>query len=101
MRRARVPLMIAPGKTIASPTARYLVQSERGRGGFGIAWRATRQADGQAVVLKELRLDRLKDWKAMQLFEREAKVMSELSHPGKHHGDTGTIGGLNDFVVTP
>lgn len=33
-------------------------------------------------MLKELRLDRLTDWKAMQLFEREARVMSELSHPG-------------------
>lgn len=74
--------MIAAGKTIASPRARYLVQSERGRGGFGIAWRATRQADGRAVVLKELRLDRLADWKAMQLFEREAQVLAELSHPG-------------------
>ncbi len=74
--------MIAAGKTIASPRARYLVQSERGRGGFGIAWRATRQSDGAAVVLKELRLDRIADWKAMQLFEREAHVMSELSHPG-------------------
>ena len=72
--------MIAPGKTISSPNARYLVQAERGRGGFGIAWRATRQVDGRAVVLKELRLDRLADWKAMQLFEREAQVMSELSH---------------------
>jgi serine/threonine protein kinase len=38
--------------------------------------------DGHAVVLKELRLDRLADWKAMQLFEREAQVMAELSHPG-------------------
>jgi serine/threonine protein kinase len=73
--------MIAAGKTVTSPKARYLVQSERGRGGFGVAWRATRQADGFAVVLKELRLDRLEDWKAMQLFEREARVMSQLSHP--------------------
>ena len=74
--------MIAAGQTITSPTSRYLVQGERGRGGFGIAWRATRQTDGHAVVLKELRLDRLADWKAMQLFERDARVMSELSHRG-------------------
>lgn len=72
--------MISSGQTLRSQHGTYLVQDERGRGGFGVAWRAVRE-DGEAVVLKELRLDRLENWKAMQLFEREARVMQNLQHP--------------------
>jgi serine/threonine protein kinase len=34
------------------------------------------------VVLKQLRLARMTDWKALELFEREARVLAALSHPG-------------------
>lgn len=74
--------MIAADSVIQSPTARYVVHSERGRGGFGVAWLATREHDGSHVILKELRLDRLEDWKAMQLFEREAAALAGVRHPG-------------------
>ncbi|MEZ0371057.1 MAG: serine/threonine protein kinase [Candidatus Sericytochromatia bacterium] len=38
-------------------------------------------ADGQQVVLKELRLDRLQSWKVLELFERETTVLRQLDHP--------------------
>jgi hypothetical protein len=60
----------------------YRVQAEHARGGFGITYRASSTGSGQTVILKVLRLDRMGDWKALELFEREAKVLRGLSHPG-------------------
>jgi hypothetical protein len=57
------------------------VLAVQGEGGFGTAFRGTRVEDGVAVVLKELRIDRIKSWKALELFEREAATLKSLSHP--------------------
>ncbi|PKL77599.1 MAG: hypothetical protein CVV27_04960, partial [Candidatus Melainabacteria bacterium HGW-Melainabacteria-1] len=35
----------------------------------------------QTVILKRLRLGQMRDWKAMQLFEREADTLKALRHP--------------------
>lgn len=72
--------MIGPGTTLRGKHGTYLMQAEHGRGGFGVTWRAVQQ-DGRPVLLKSLRLDRMEDWKALQLFEREAQAMQGLSHP--------------------
>ena len=64
-----------------SPTNSYTIQSQVGRGAFGVTFRAQREADQRSVILKLLRWDRLKDWKAVELFEREARVLKQLSHP--------------------
>jgi serine/threonine protein kinase len=61
---------------------RYRVLERRGEGGFGVTFRAEREGDGHPVLLKALRLDRMRDWKALELFEREARALSQLSHPG-------------------
>jgi hypothetical protein len=58
------------------------VLAEHGRGGFGVTYRARREEDGAEVIVKVLRLDRLDDWKAHELFEREVAVLRVLSHPG-------------------
>ena len=39
-------------------------------------------AAGGAVAVKELALGRLKTWKQLELFEREAATLRGLSHPG-------------------
>ena len=31
--------------------------------------------------MKELRVEKLDDWKALELFEREGEVLATLSHP--------------------
>ena len=43
--------------------------------------RDERDKDGRVVVVKQLRLDK-STWKKFDLFEREAKVLERLRHPG-------------------
>ncbi len=60
--------------------AQYNIDREIGRGGFAITWLAWRGK--KKVVLKELLLDKLEDWQALESFEREARVLSHLKHEG-------------------
>ena len=38
--------------------------------------------DGMVVAVKALSLRRMTDWKQLELFEREAKTLKSLDHPG-------------------
>ena len=60
--------------------ASYHLERPLGEGGFGQAW-AARADDGTGVVIKQLRIQRMDDWKSLELFEREARVLASLSHP--------------------
>jgi hypothetical protein len=60
---------------------RYHILGVLGRGGSGITYEAEDSLTGHYVALKELSLRGLSDWKKLDLFEREAKVLAELSHP--------------------
>ncbi|HEU4538228.1 MAG TPA: serine/threonine-protein kinase [Polyangiaceae bacterium] len=70
-----------PGQSVAGLAGVYVVEGTHGEGGFGVTYRARRQETGEMVLLKELRIDRLKTWKALELFEREAGALRHLSHP--------------------
>lgn len=72
---------LAVGRVVQGLHARYTVERALGAGGFGVTYLA-RRGDGEAVVLKQLRLARMTEWKALELFEREARVLASLSHPG-------------------
>ena len=61
--------------------AAYTLVRKLGEGGFGVAFLARDDA-GQPVVLKQLAVARMGDWKVMELFEREAQVLASLRHPG-------------------
>jgi hypothetical protein len=61
---------------------RYLLGPQIGEGGFGKTYRGTDEQSGDEVVIKELTLRGLPDWKPVEHFEREAKVLASLSHPG-------------------
>ena len=61
---------------------RYEIQDELGRGSFGVTWRALDRKTGKQVAVKQLMLWRQHDWKALQLFEREANTLKRLEHPG-------------------
>ncbi|MGD0525819.1 MAG: protein kinase [Polyangiaceae bacterium] len=67
-----------PGDTLAG---KYRVVAVLGRGATSITYEAERLEDGLHVALKELRLSRLDDWKVLDLFEREARVLANLTHP--------------------
>ncbi len=60
---------------------RYRILRELGRGGTGVTYMAESLETGQRVALKELSLKGLKDWKQIELFEREALTLESLDHP--------------------
>lgn len=60
---------------------RYCVVDILGEGGTGITYRALDQHTDQQVAIKTLALRQVKDWKVVELFEREAKVLQQLQHP--------------------
>lgn len=69
-----------PSQRIAGLRARYVVERRLGEGGFGVAFVASDDA-GRHVLLKQLQVSRMGDWKAIELFEREARVLAALDHP--------------------
>jgi serine/threonine protein kinase len=60
---------------------RYWIIRILGEGGTGITYLAQDLKSGQRLALKSLSLQRMMDWKVIELFEREAKVLSQLAHP--------------------
>ncbi|MBW4492575.1 MAG: serine/threonine protein kinase [Oscillatoria princeps RMCB-10] len=60
---------------------RYRILDTLGQGGVGITYRAEDLKTGQQVALKALSLRRIADWKTLELFEREAQILSQLHHP--------------------
>jgi eukaryotic-like serine/threonine-protein kinase len=65
-------------KTVHS---RYQIINILGQGGVGITYQAKDLSNDRIVALKSLSLRKAKDWKAIELFEREAKVLAALDHP--------------------
>jgi serine/threonine protein kinase len=72
---------IAPSDTVTGLRGTYRIEAKHGEGSFGITYRATDAATGDTLIVKELRIEKLHDWKALELFEREGEVLSTLSHP--------------------
>jgi hypothetical protein len=66
------------GKIIAD---RYQLVELLGEGGSGSTYSAIQIEDGATVAIKILSLRHLNDWKQLELFDREAKVLSQLNHP--------------------
>ncbi|MEA5550060.1 serine/threonine-protein kinase [Anabaena cylindrica UHCC 0172] len=61
---------------------RYQIRHVLGHGGMGITYAAFDLQTNQLVAIKVLSLHRIKDWKVLELFEREAKILANLNHPG-------------------
>jgi len=78
-----VPGTLAVGATVASDSGSgttLIIRGVLGRGSYGTTYRAERP-DGTLVALKVLALREMRSWKALELFEREAKTLKSLSHP--------------------
>lgn len=58
----------------------YTLVAPLGRGGFGVTAKARRASDGEVVVVKQLRVERVDEWKAVELFEREGQALAALDH---------------------
>ena len=52
-----------------------------GEGGAGKTYEAEEIATKQRVAIKAIALRHVKDWKVVELFKREAKVLANLQHP--------------------
>lgn len=59
----------------------YTLERQLGSGGFGTTYLARQRGQDQLCVVKQLSFERLQDWKSLELFEREAKVLAQLNHP--------------------
>lgn len=60
---------------------RYEIKSQLGQGGFATMFKARDKKRNRSCVIKELSLERAHDWKSIELFEREARILSNLDHP--------------------
>ncbi|HVP18885.1 MAG TPA: serine/threonine-protein kinase [Spirochaetia bacterium] len=59
---------------------KYRIERELGKGGAGITFLVRDAQSGELAVAKLLHLDLLQDWKAVELFEREAAILKALHH---------------------
>jgi serine/threonine protein kinase len=66
----------------SSASASYEIIDILGEGASGITYRATQLQTQQQVALKALSLARIDDWKSLELFEREARVLSAIDRDG-------------------
>jgi eukaryotic-like serine/threonine-protein kinase len=60
---------------------RYQIKNILGQGGTAITYAAIDLETQETVVLKVMSLRRAQDWKAIELFEREAQILAQLEHP--------------------
>ena len=60
---------------------RYRFIEILGKKKFQITYKAQDIIDDQLVVVKALSLENIYDWKVLDLFQREAKILSSLDHP--------------------
>lgn len=68
-----------PPRTIAG---RYRVQRVLGEGSWARTLLAEDTLEARQVAIKELRVEHLDDWKHVELFQREARVLRLIEHPG-------------------
>jgi hypothetical protein len=77
--------LIETGLIIAHPNTEqethYQIVGVLGEGGSGTTYQACIVGSETSVALKQLSLKQMDDWKSIDLFEREAKTLSQLNHP--------------------
>ncbi|MBE9166050.1 protein kinase [Pleurocapsales cyanobacterium LEGE 06147] len=67
------------GEIIAN---RYQIIATLGQGGIATTYRALDTNSNIEVAIKTISLKGISDWKQIELFEREAKILQQLDHPG-------------------
>ncbi|MBW4604421.1 MAG: hypothetical protein KME29_33845 [Calothrix sp. FI2-JRJ7] len=68
------------GDIISDTQQQYRVVGILGEGSSGVTYAANDLQLGKPVALKVLSLHRINDWKVLELFEREAKILANLEH---------------------
>ena len=80
-KKKETQLSLAPGARLGS----LEVQEPLGKGGMGEVWRATDTRLGRDVAVKVLPAAFAADPERLARFEREAKLLASLNHPGIAH----------------
>ncbi|OAI42062.1 hypothetical protein AYO41_04840 [Verrucomicrobia bacterium SCGC AG-212-E04] len=83
--RCLVARLLAPPSDEAGPPADfgdYAFGAEIGRGGMGVVYRARQRSLDREVALKLLPFELLESEDFLERFEREARLMARLTHPG-------------------
>jgi eukaryotic-like serine/threonine-protein kinase len=70
--------MFTPGQVIKQ---KFEIINECGKGGMGMTYLAKNLHTGDRVVVKCLHLHRLKEWKSLELFKREALILKNITYP--------------------
>lgn len=73
-----MPSLHSPGALVGN---RYTVQGKLGQGAVGTTYAAVDIHTQQSVALKAVSLSETQDWKVLEMFEREALTLAQLSHP--------------------
>ncbi|MFW6358933.1 MAG: serine/threonine protein kinase [Chroococcales cyanobacterium] len=60
---------------------RYQILSSLGQGGMGTTYEAKDVTQDTTVAIKAMSFRQITDWKVLELFEREAKILATLNHP--------------------
>ncbi len=82
------------------PDGRYRLLRWLGEGGMGTVFEARDERLDRLVVVKVVRPDRLRDAGALLRFEREARIVAQIRHPGVVAVfDTGELGDGSVFLV--
>ena len=61
---------------------RFAIDGVLGEGAQGTTFQGTDLKTGARVAVKVFDVGRAKDWKALQLFDREAETLKSVDHPG-------------------
>src|SRR5688572_17028053 len=72
------PMTLQPGQMLSH----YRLQEKIGEGGMGVVWKATDTTLGREVAIKVLPELSATDAERLARFEREAKLLASLNHPG-------------------
>lgn len=59
----------------------WVLLDKLGQGGQGSTWKARHRVTGKLAAIKRFRVADVADWKRLELFEREARVLAALDHP--------------------
>jgi serine/threonine protein kinase len=90
---------LGPGSILQG---KYTILDVLGSGSNATAYRAS-TADGKVVAIKALSMSGMKEWKQLDLFQREAKVLASLQHPSIpryiDYFEQDSEGGLGFFIV--
>ena len=60
---------------------RYEIVERIGKGGQGTSYLGRDTRDGRTVLIKQLNIADADEWKSIELFQREARVLQQLEHP--------------------